>query len=85
MQYERRCFGNVHCNTEKLSFPDTYDTLRLAGNTYVFGIVKREYRSKNGVLFENVFIVSHVINRRRATIAKNPAFFVFVSPLYIYM
>ena len=70
-----------------LSFPDIilYDTLRLAGNTYFFGIVKREYRSKNCVLFENVFFVSHVINRRRAPIAKSPIFFVFVSPLSIYM
>ena len=40
-----------------LSFPDIYDTLRLAGNAYFFGIVKRRYRSKNGVLFENVFFV----------------------------
>ena len=39
MQYERRCYGNVHCNTEMLGFPDIYDTLRLAGNTYFFGIV----------------------------------------------
>ena len=85
MQYERRCFGNVHCNTEMLSFPDTYDTLRLAGNTYFSGIVKREYRSKKCVNFENVFFVSHVINRRRAPIAKRPIFFVFVSPLSIYM
>ena len=69
------------------SFPDIYDTLRLAGNTYFFGIVKREYRSENCVLFENVFIVglSHVINKRRAPIAKSPIFFVFVSPLTIYM
>ena len=76
---------NVHCNTEMLSFPDIYDSLRLAGNTYFFGMVKSEYRSKNGVLFENVFFVSHVINRRRAPIAKSPIFFVFVSPLSIYM
>ena len=85
MQYERRCFGNVHCNTERFSFPDIYDTLRLAGNTYFFGMVKREYGSKNGVLFENVFFVSQVINRRRAPTAKSPIFFVFVSPLSIYM
>ena len=62
-----------------------YDTLRLGGNTHFFGIVKMEYRSKNCVLFENVFFVSHVINRRRAPIAKSPIFFVFVSPLSIYM
>ena len=68
-----------------LGFPDIYDTLRLAGNTNFFGIVKREYRSKNCVLFENVFFVSHVINRRRAPIAKSPILFVFVSPLSIYM
>ena len=68
-----------------LSFPDIYDTLRLAGNTYFFGIVKREYRSKNCVLFENVFFVSHILNRRHASIAKSPIFFVFVSPLSIYM
>ena len=68
-----------------LSFSDIYDTSRLAGNTYFFGIVKREYRSKKCVLFENVFFVSHVINRRRAPIAKSPIFFVFESPLYIYM
>ena len=85
MQYERRCDGNVLCNTDMLSFPDIYDTLRLAGNTYFFGIVKREYRSQNGVLFENVFFVSHVINRRHAPIAKSPILFVFVSPLSIYM
>ena len=38
----------------------TYDILRFACNTHFFGIVKREYRSKNCVLFENVFCVSHV-------------------------
>ena len=89
MQYERRSFGNVHCNTEMLRFPDIllYDTLRLADNKYFFGILKREYRSKNGVRFENVFFVtvSHIINRRRAPIAKSPIFFVFVSPLSINM
>ena len=37
--------------TEMLSFPDIYDTLRLAGNTYFFGIVKREYRSKKWCSF----------------------------------
>ena len=68
-----------------LSFPDMYDTLRLAGNKYFFGIVKSEYRSKNGVLFENVFIVSHVINKRRAPITKSPIFFLFVSTLSIYI
>ena len=68
-----------------LSFPDIYDTSRLAGNTYFFGIVKREFRSKNCVLFENVFFVSHVINRRRAPIANSPIFFVFVPPLSIYI
>ena len=68
-----------------LAFQDTYDTLRLAANTYFFGIMKREYRSKNRVLFENVLFVSHVINRRRASIAKSPIFYVFVSPLSIYM
>ena len=52
-----------------LSFPDMYDTLRLAGPAV-------QYRNKNGVLFENVFFVSHVINRRRAPIAKSPVFFV---------
>ena len=63
-----------------LRFPDIllYDTLRLADNKYFFGILKREYRSKNGVRFENVFFVtvSHIINRRRAPIAKSPIFFV---------
>ena len=49
------------------------------------GIVKREYRSKNCVLFENVFFLSHVINRRRAPITKSPIFFVFVSTLSIYI
>ena len=39
--------------------------------------------SKNCVLFENVFFVSHVINRRRAPIANSPIFFVFVPPLSI--
>ena len=63
----------------------TYDTSRLAGNTYFFGIVKREFRSINCVLFENLFFVSHVINRRRAPIANSPIFFVFVPPLYIYI
>ena len=46
------------CNTNMLSFPDMYDTLRLVGNTYFFGIVKTEYRSKNCVLFEIVFFLS---------------------------
>ena len=68
-----------------LSFPDMYDPLRLTGNKYFFGIVKREYRSKIVVLFENVFFVSHIINRRRAPIAKCPIFFVFVSTLSIYI
>ena len=64
MQYECRCFENIQCITEMLSFPDMYDTLCLDGNTYFIWIVKRECRSKNCVLFENVFFVSHVINRR---------------------
>ena len=68
-----------------LSFPDMYDTLHLAGDNCFFGIVKRESRSKNGVLFENIFFVSHVVNRRRAPIAKSPIFFVFVLTLSIYM
>ena len=68
-----------------LSFSDIYDTLRLAGNTYFFGILKREFRSKNCVLFENVFFVSHEVNRRRAPIVKSPIFFVFVSPLSTYI
>ena len=62
-----------------------YDTLRLAGNKYFFGISKSEYMSKNGVLFGNVFFVSHLINRRRAPIAKSPVLFLFVSTLSIYM
>ena len=68
-----------------LSFPDMYDTLRLAGNKQFFGIVKSEYRSKNCILFENVFFVSHVINRRRAQITKSPIFFLFVLTLSIYI
>ena len=68
-----------------LSFPDMYDTLRLAGNKYFFGIVKSEYRSQNCVLFENVFFVSHVVNRRRAPITKSPIYFLFVSTLSIYI
>ena len=55
-----------------------FDTLRSAGTTYFFVIVKWEYRSKNGVLFENVFFESHVIKRRLAPIAKRPILFVFV-------
>ena len=51
-----------------LSFPDLYKMLRLAGNRCFFGIVKREYMSKNCVLFENVFFVSHVINRKVSNI-----------------
>ena len=67
-----------------LSFPDMYDTLRFAGNKYFFGIGKSEYMSKNRVLFENVFFVSHVINRRRVPIAKSQILFMFVSTLPIY-
>ena len=75
----------IHYITDMISFPDMYDTLHLAGDNCFFGIVKRESRSKNGVLFENIFFVSHVINRRRAPIAKSPIFFVFVLTLSIYM
>ena len=85
MPYECRWFENILCNTDILSFADMYDTLRLAGNKYFFGISKSEYMSKNCVLFGNVFFVSHVINRRRAPIAKSPVFFLFVSTLSIYM
>ena len=89
MQYER-IFGNVQGNTDMLSFPDIYDTFRLAGNTYFFGIAKREYRSKNCVLFENVFFVdpclSHVINRRRVPITKSPNIIcVCIAIIYLYV
>ena len=47
--------------------------------------MKSEYRSKNCVLFENVFFVIHVINRRRAPITKSPIFFLFRSTLSIYI
>ena len=52
--------------SDMLSFPDMYGNLHLAGNEYLFGIVKRGCRSKNGILVDNVFFVSHVINRRHA-------------------
>ena len=68
-----------------IRFPDIYDTLRLAGNTYFFGIVKMEYRSKNCFLFENVFFVSHVINRRCGPIAKSPIIIICVCIAIIYL
>ena len=82
-EYSHKSYASLTC---MLSFPDMYfenDTTFSWQSIYIsLGLWKENaVLSKNGVLFENVFFVNHVINRRRALIAKSPTFFVVVSTL----